>query len=75
MPHKWTRKAGLTVQELRINLGLSQSAFSRMVGIKPCYLSQIESGKRVPSIRIYILISRNLSLKFSEFCNLIESNP
>ncbi len=42
--------------------GLSQHQLAKMVGISPAYLSQIESGKRKGSAKIWATLAQHLQL-------------
>lgn len=53
---------GKTVREARINLGMTQTEFSALVGITQSHISMIEKGKRKPKIETVRKIARALDL-------------
>ena len=58
-------KIGVAIKRLRRSQkGLNQSQFAKGIGITQTYLSQIESGKKTPSISILQAIGIHLEIPF-----------
>lgn len=60
-----------TIGELRSLLGLSQTEFSKMIGVTQVSLSYYETGKRKPSWRVCYLIKNiakvaGISIEFQD---------
>ena len=49
-------KIGLKFKLKRKSLGLTQSEFSRLLGITQGYLSEVENGVKIPSDILLLLI-------------------
>jgi len=61
------KKLGLFISKHREKLGLTQGALAEAVGIKRPYLSQIESGARVPSEEVVEKLLLRLGSPMREF--------
>lgn len=56
---------GIAIRRLRRSQkGLNQSQFAKEVGITQTYLSQIENGKKIPSIAILGAVGHHLEIPF-----------
>ena len=47
---------GDRIKEIRTEIGISQKLFGEGIGIADSYVSEIESGKKVPSVTILLAI-------------------
>ena len=56
------RRIGANIRKIRHENGLSQEKLSAMVGIERGYLSQIESGKKNPSVKKLMRIADGLDV-------------
>lgn len=56
---------GRTIRVLRAASGISQKDLAERAGIKPNYLSLVESGKREPSVSVLRTISQELHVPMS----------
>ena len=56
---------GQVVKILRTASGLKQKNLAEMVGIRPHYLSLVESGKREPSLNVVRLLAKGLNVPVS----------
>lgn len=48
---------GERIKEIRTEIGISQKIFGEGIGIADSYVSEIESGKKVPSLTILLAIA------------------
>lgn len=51
----------------RMQLGMTQTDFAKMIGMDRSYLSQIENGKLTPSIPTLEKIARGLNKSLKDF--------
>ena len=51
---------------------LTQEQLSEMCGISCDYLSEIERGKKTPSLKRFILIIKNLNVSLKDFFDFEE---
>ncbi len=65
---------GLTIRRLRKEKGIQQKDFAEICGISQTYLSQIEKGKKTPTIDMLGKISEKLNIPFPvlSFLSLTE---
>lgn len=49
-------RIGDRIKEIRTEIGISQKLFGEGIGIADSYVSEIESGKKVPSLTILLAI-------------------
>lgn len=61
-----------TVRDLRQKAGLSQEKFADLLDSHQVYISEIESGKKTPSMRFLYKISQNTGLPFSSIIRQVE---
>lgn len=55
------------VRELRESLGMSQTDLAYRVDVEPSYISQIESGKKRPSIELQEKLAAELRTSLADF--------
>lgn len=55
---------GDTVRFKRKDLGYSLTGFAGKIGVSKSYLSEIENGKRSPSLRLLIVLDKELGIGF-----------
>ena len=60
-------KLGNRVREMRRERGWTQVELAEMLGIDRSYLSEIESGKKDPSLRVLKTIANGFKLTLSQF--------
>lgn len=53
---------GANIRAARTVLGFSQREIAKLAGISLSYYSQIEAGKRIPSLEVFINISEALKV-------------
>ena len=63
------RVVGRNVRRLRLDRGLSQEALAHDADITPSFLSQIENGKRSPTVTLLHALATALRLPIVEFFN------
>ena len=51
------------IKKKRIEKGLSQYRLAKLVGITPPFMSEIESGRKSPSVEVLIKICEELDIK------------
>ena len=57
---------GNRIQRRREEFGMSQESLAFEAGLTPSYLSQVEAGKRNPSIAVLFRLCSALELQLSE---------
>lgn len=62
-----------TVRELRLEKGLSQEKLADKIDSHQVYISEIEQGKKLPSLSVLYRISQTFGLSFSDLIRLVES--
>ena len=55
------------IKKYRLASGLTQEKLSEMTGISTDYLSEIERGKRTPSIKRFVIIADALGVEADKF--------
>ena len=65
------RRFGEILRAARRASGLSQAALAKAVGVSPVFISQIETGQRVPSDRITRAIATLLGLPWQELIRTV----
>lgn len=63
---------GKALHKLRKEAGLTQMQFCMKSGIDLKYLSNIENGRRNPSLEVIERIAGTLGIKISEFFKMME---
>jgi transcriptional regulator with XRE-family HTH domain len=63
---------GKRLRELRAEQGFSQEAFADHCGLHRTAMSLIERGKRVPSLRTLVTLSRGFGVSLSELLEDID---
>lgn len=64
---------GLVLKRLRLIYGDNAKNFSNKISLSPSYLSEIESGKKEPSLEILNRYSKLLDIKLSTLIMLAEN--
>lgn len=62
-----------TLRELRRKKGISQESLAESIDSHQVYISEIENGKKIPSLPVIYNIARYFNLSLSEFFALIDS--
>ena len=62
-----------TLRELRQKNGISQETLAEAIDSHQVYISEIENGKKIPSLPIIYKAARFFKLSLSEFAALIEA--
>ena len=62
-----------TLRELREQKGVSQEKLADAIDSHQVYISEIENGKKIPSLPVLYKIARYFDLSLSEFATLIEA--
>ena len=62
-----------TVRELRQNKGISQEQLAEAIDSHQVYISEIENGKKIPSLPVIYKTAKFFDLSLSAFTALIES--
>lgn len=63
---------GITITKLRNDKKLSQERLSELAEIHRTYLSEVEGGKRNPTLVVLKRIVDSLGLSMSEFFKIVE---
>jgi transcriptional regulator with XRE-family HTH domain len=63
---------GKRLRELRARRGFSQEAFADHCGLHRTAMSLIERGKRVPSLRTLLTLSRGFEISLSELLKDVD---
>ncbi len=67
------KRLGAAVRECRKELDISQEQLGAQAHLDRTYISDIERGKRNPSLDIIAAIARSLKIQISELFRLAES--
>ncbi len=62
-----------TIREFRQDKGISQEKLAEAINSHQVYISEIENGKKLPSLPIIYNIAKFYGLTLSEFINIVES--
>jgi len=68
------RVVGRVLRQVRLAAGLSQEGLARECDLHPTYISLLERGRSVPTLRIVWIIARAVGLRPSELVALVESD-
>ena len=60
------------IKEKRIEKHLSQEKLADMIDSHQVYISEIEKGKKIPSIMILYNIAKSFGMTLTEFIGIIE---
>lgn len=63
----------LTVREIRQEKKISQEKLAELIDSHQVYISEIETGKKIPSLPILSKIAACFGLSLSEFISIVES--
>ena len=66
-------RIGKAIRVLRAINSLSQAELANKINCSKSYISEIESDKKYPSIKILIQVTDTFNLKLSEFFNAVEN--
>ncbi len=66
------RALGLWVRELRHRRGYTQPVCAERAGISVAYLSEIETGRRNPTVAIVVRLARALDVKPSQLMGRLD---
>lgn len=64
---------GQAVRRLRLDAGLSQEALAHAAGLSTVYVSEIERGRRTPSIRTVVKLGTGLGIRPGRLLDAMES--
>ncbi|MBQ9205871.1 MAG: helix-turn-helix transcriptional regulator [Treponema sp.] len=64
---------GETLRELRQKKGVSQEKLADAIDSHQVYISEIENGKKIPSLPILYKTARYFDLSLTDFVSLVES--
>ena len=62
-----------TLRELRQEKGISQEKLAEAIDSHQVYISEIENGKKIPSLPVLYKTAHFFNLSLSEFTALIEA--
>ena len=62
------------IKELRKEKHISQEKLADAIDSHQVYISEIEKGRKIPSITILYNMARCFGLSLAEFANIIEEN-
>ena len=62
------------IKELRKEKHISQEKLADAIDSHQVYISEIEKGKKIPSITILYNMARCFGVSLTEFANIIEEN-
>lgn len=63
------KKFGTTLIKVRNNVGINQEELAHRVGSSQTYLSQLEGGKKSPSLLFLYKLSEALEMDIKDFFN------
>ena len=72
---KLARRLGARVRELRDEAGLTQEKLAWECELSKPYLSQIEAGKRMPSIAVLGAVAKRLGILIADIVALEPNEP
>jgi transcriptional regulator with XRE-family HTH domain len=61
-----------TLRELRQTKGVSQEKLAEAIDSHQVYISEIENGKKIPSLSVIYKIAQYFNLSLSDFAAMIE---
>ena len=61
-----------TLRELRQKKGVSQEKLAEAIDSHQVYISEIENGKKIPSLSVIYKTAQFFNLSLSDFAGLIE---
>lgn len=62
-----------TLRGLRLKKGISQEKLAEAIDSHQVYISEIENGKKTPSLTVIYRIAQFFNLSLSEFAALVEA--
>lgn len=66
-PARIARKLGAQIRGLRLKADVTQETLAWACGLNKGFMSQIESGKRIPSVLVLVGLARELRVPVSSF--------
>jgi transcriptional regulator with XRE-family HTH domain len=69
------RKLGARIRALREEVGITQEQLAWQVELDKGYLSQVEAGKRLPSIPVVVTLAERLGVEAADLFVLDLKNP
>ena len=61
-----------TLRELRQKKGISQEKLAEAIDSHQVYISEIETGKKIPSLPVIYRVARYFEISLSDFVAMIE---
>ena len=61
-----------TLRELRLKKGVSQEKLAEAIDSHQVYISEIENGKKIPSLAVIYKTAQFFNLSLSDFAAMIE---
>jgi transcriptional regulator with XRE-family HTH domain len=69
------RRLGARIRRLRLEAGVTQEKLAWSIDLDKGYMSQIESGRRLPSLVVLVRIAEQLGLEAADLLALELSRP
>lgn len=66
-PGRIARKLGAQIRGLRLEADVTQEELAWGCGLNKGFMSQIETGKRIPSVMVLIALARELKVPVARF--------
>lgn len=70
-----SRRLGVRVRGLREELGITQERLAWECDLDKGYVSQVESGKRVPSLQVLFALAKRLDVEPADLLALDHTKP
>ena len=74
-PIRLARRLGARIRTLRTEAGLTQETLAWDCDLDKGYLSQVESGKRLPSVPVLVVLAKRLGVEAADLLALDLSHP
>jgi len=74
-PATLARRLGARIRELRAQSRLTQEKLAWACDLDKGFLSQVESGKRMPSVPVLFVLARELGVEVADIVALDKKNP
>lgn len=62
----------INLKKIRLEKGLTQKELAKKSGVSGSYISFLETGKRLPTIYILVVIAKTLDVKINELVDIKE---
>ncbi len=66
---------GLKIKQLRLKMGLSLSALSKLTRLSPSYLNEIEKGKKYPKADKIVILANVFQVSYDDLVSLKLTGP